>query len=112
MNDRQLEKKIQRDTAKLKKDLNTLMANSTSQLSEGFEKLTDEAKETVVSAAATVKKDIGHGLSQFNAKAHDLANKVPGDLGKQVAKYPWVAISIGLLIGLIVGGLLKPSRQS
>jgi ElaB/YqjD/DUF883 family membrane-anchored ribosome-binding protein len=140
MNDQQLENKVRKDAAKVKKDLNTLVGDSAarvnryednvsqatgkakedlttwveggvSQLSEGVEKLTGDARETVVGAAATVKKDVGHGLSQYNAKAQEVADKVPGGFGKKAAKYPWVAISIGLAIGFLLGSLLKPARQ-
>ena len=38
MNDRQLEKKIQQDTADIRRDLNSLMENSSSKISKGFEK--------------------------------------------------------------------------
>ena len=108
MNDQQLENKVRHDAGKVKKDLTTLMGNRVSQLSKGFEKLTGDAKETVVGAAATVKKDVGHGLSQYNAKAQDFADKVPDGFAKKAARYPWVAISIGLLIGFLLGILLKP----
>jgi ElaB/YqjD/DUF883 family membrane-anchored ribosome-binding protein len=139
MNDLQLENKVRKDAAKVKKDISTLMDDSTarvtryentvgqatgkakedltnwvednvSQLSEGFEKLTGEAKETVVGAAAAVKKDVGHGLSQYNAKAQEVADKVPGSFGKQAASYPWVAITIALVFGFLLGSLLKPFR--
>ena len=102
MNDQQLEKKIRQDTAKVRKDLKTLADDSAarlsrlesnvnqvtgkakedlttwvddgvSQLSERVEKLTSDARETVVGAAATVKKDVGHGLSRYNAKAQKLS---------------------------------------
>ena len=140
MNDQQLENKVRKDAAKVQKDLSTLVGDGAawfsrfednvsqatgkakedlttwvedgaSQLSEGFEKLTDDARETVVGAAATVKKDIGHGLSQFNAKAQEVADKVPGGFGKKAARYPWVAISIALAFGFLLGNILKPARQ-
>ena len=111
MNDRQFEKKVEQETAKVKKDLNNLVGDSVNQLGEKVEKLTDDAKETLVSTATTVKKDIGHSVSQYNAKAQEYAEKVPGGLAEKAAKYPWVAISIGLGIGVLLGGLLKPSRR-
>ena len=119
MNDRQLENKVRQDVVKVKKDLNTLVGHSAarlsrfednfgqvtdkakedlttwvgdgvSQLSEGFEKLAGDTKKTVVGAAATMKKDVGHGLSHYNMKAQEVANKVPGGFGKKAGKYPWV----------------------
>jgi ElaB/YqjD/DUF883 family membrane-anchored ribosome-binding protein len=140
MNDRQLDNKVRRDVTKVKKDMSTLVGDGAaqfdrfgdnlsqstvkakedltkwaedgvSQMSEGFEKLTGDARETVVAAAATVKKDVGRGMSQYNAKVQEVADKVPGGFGEMATRYPWVAISIGLAIGLLLGILLKPSRQ-
>ena len=137
MNDMQLEKKIRLDTAKVRKDLKTLADDSSarlsrlennvnhvtgkakddltawvddnvSQLSDKVEKLTSDARDTVVGAAASVKKDVGHGLSQYNAKAQKVIDSVPGDFGKKAARYPWVGMSIALLVGLMVGSLLRP----
>ncbi len=99
-------------TGKTKDDFTTWVEDSTSQLSEGFEDLTGKARETVVDAAAAVKKDVGQGLSQYNAKAQKVADKVPGDFGVKAVQYPWVAISIALAVGFLLGSLLKPTRQS
>jgi ElaB/YqjD/DUF883 family membrane-anchored ribosome-binding protein len=112
MNDRKLGNKVRQDVDKVKKDINTLVEDSASQLSSKFEKLTDEARETVVGAATSMKKDVGHGLSQYNAKAQDVANKVSGGFARQVARYPWVAMSISLAVGFLLGSLLKPARHS
>ncbi|MCJ7696218.1 MAG: hypothetical protein MUO40_12455 [Anaerolineaceae bacterium] len=112
MNDKQLEKKFQNDVENMKQDLDTLVKNNTSKISQGYEKLKGEAIETLGEAADTVKKEIGHGLSQYNAKAQEYANKIPGDLVDKVTKYPWVAITVGLVIGMILGGLLRPSRRA
>ena len=110
MNDQQLENNVRQDAAKLNRDLTKSVEDSFSQLSEGFEKLTGDARETVVSAAATAKKDVGHGLSQYNAKVQEVADKVPGGLGEKAARYPWVTASIALAVGFLVGSLLKPTR--
>ena len=112
MSEKQMEKRIQQDSKKVKKDINILMEDGVSQVTRGLEKLSGEAKETLVSTADSVKKDIGQGLKQYNAKANELAKNVPGDLSKNVNKYPWVAISLGLAIGLLLGGLLKNSQRS
>jgi len=141
MKDQQLEKKVSQDVIKVKEDLSTLVddgaagvgrieddvsqavdkakkdmtawvKDGVSQLSKGFEKLTVDARETVVGAATTVKKDVGQGLIQYNDKAQEVANKVPGGFGKKAASYPWVAISIALVVGFLLGGLLKPTHQT
>jgi ElaB/YqjD/DUF883 family membrane-anchored ribosome-binding protein len=106
-----LEDKVNQATGKAKEDLTTWVGGNVSQLSEGFEKLTGDAREAVVGAASTVKKDVSHGLSQYNAKAQEVADKVPGDIGRQAARYPWVAISIALAVGFLLGIMFKPTRQ-
>jgi hypothetical protein len=140
MNDRQLERKISRDAGKVKKDVSTLVGDSAVQLgrfgddvsqatdkvkedvaswvedgasrmSEGFEKLKGDAIEAAVGVATTVKKNVGDGLSQYNAKAMEIANEVSSDINKKVARYPWVAISIGVGVGLLLGGLLNHGRK-
>jgi len=112
MNNKKLEKKIQQDTADLRRDLNMLMENSVSNVTDGFEKAKKDTKETVSSATKSVKKDVKHGLGQYNAKVQEYANKVSDGFGDTVVKYPWVAISVGMGIGLLLGGLLKPSRSA
>jgi ElaB/YqjD/DUF883 family membrane-anchored ribosome-binding protein len=142
MNEKQLDKKVSQDAAKVKKDIGTLVEHSVarlgklednvsqatgkakedvtawvedsaSQLSKGFDKLSGDAKETLEDAAATVKKDVDHGMKQYNATARDLAGKVSSsDIGKTVTKYPWAAIVIGLAIGFLLGILLRPSHQN
>jgi ElaB/YqjD/DUF883 family membrane-anchored ribosome-binding protein len=111
MNDQQLEHKVLKDAAKVKKDISILAGDGASQLSEGFEKLKSDAWETVDGAVETVKKGIGQGLSQYNAKAQEFADQVPGDFSQKAARYPWVAISIALAAGFLLGGLLKPARR-
>jgi ElaB/YqjD/DUF883 family membrane-anchored ribosome-binding protein len=106
-----LEDKVNQATGKAKEDLTTWVGGNVSQLSEGLEKLTGDAKVAVVGAAATVKKDVGHGLSQYNAKAQEVADRVPGDLGRQAARYPWVAMSIAMIAGFMLGILIRPPQQ-
>ncbi len=137
MNERQLNKKIRQDADRVKVDVNTLVRDGTArvflidenitqivedlstkvdegaaQLSKGLEKLTGDAKKAVVETTETVMKDVGHGLSQYNTKVNEVAGKVPGGFVEKVTRYPWVAISIGLIGGVLLGLLMKPSRPS
>ena len=112
MNNRQRKNQIHKDAEAIKEDLNTLAEDSISQVSEGYENFKDEALSTFDDAVHTVKKEVEHGLSQYNAKAQELADRVPGGLGKEVTKYPWVSISVALVIGVLIGGFLKPGRRS
>ena len=112
MNNRQRKNQIQKDTEAIKEDLNTLAEDSISHVAKGYENFKDEALSTFDDAVHTVKKEVEHGLSQYNAKAQELADRVPGGLGKEFTKYPWVSISIALVIGLLIGGFFKPARRS
>jgi hypothetical protein len=88
MNELQQGKQIEQDAARIKKDLNAMLANRVSQITEEIEKLTGEAKESVMDAAVSVKKDVGHRLSQYNAKAEEVAKKVPVDLSTRQPGIP------------------------
>jgi ElaB/YqjD/DUF883 family membrane-anchored ribosome-binding protein len=129
MKDKTFEKKVDRDIdqtiqdftslgennvtglAKIKTDLVTLGEDGVTGLSRKFEQLTDATTEMVTDAVKTVNKDVGHGLSQYNAKVQEAADKVPGGFGEKATRYPWVAISVSLAFGLLLGLLLKPGRQ-
>lgn len=137
MNDQQLEKKVRQDAVKVQQDLSTLVGDSAArlgrlednvsqaagkakedltawaedsaaQLSKGFEKLTGDTQGTVSDAAAAMKKDVGHKMHQYSVKAQKAAD----GFGKKIAKYPWVAIMIGLAAGFVLGIVLKPAQQS
>ncbi len=95
----------------IKKDLVTLGDDVVTRLSRKFEQLSDSTKEMVTEAVKTLNKDVGHGLSQYNAKAQDVADKVPGGFSKKATKYPWVTMSITLAAGLLLGVLLKPAPR-
>ncbi len=133
MNDQQMEKKVNQDAIKVKKDLGTLAGDvstrvsslgrrtvekareklsaavddSSTQLSEGFEKLSTGAKEKVVDAAETIRIGLEQGSRRYNADAQEIVNRIPGSIGKKAARYPWVTVSIALVMGLLLGGLLK-----
>lgn len=111
MNDKKFKQQVIRDVDKAKIDLATLRDDGITGLNRIFEQLTGETQKTVDGAAKTVNQTVGHGLSQFNAKVQDVADRVPGDLGKKAIGYPWVTITISLVVGLLLGALLKPSRQ-
>ena len=105
------QEKIMQDTNELKKDIGALTEESVSQLAKGIEKLTGKAKEKLMGVVDTAKEEVGYGLSKYNTKAQELAEKVPGSIGKKAAEYPWVAISVGLILGVVLGVVLKPSRK-
>lgn len=112
MSEKELEKKVQQDTTRVKEDISTLVEDGAAHLSEGFEQLKSDARDTVEGAVAKVKKEVGQGLSQYNAKAQEYADQVPFDFAKKAMSYPWVAISFALVAGFVLGGLLKPARRT
>lgn len=92
-------------------DFNGWVGDGVSQLREGLDNLTGNAKASVNRYTAEVKKDVGHGLGRYNARIQEIADKVPGNFSYKVDRYPWVAVSFTLVIGLFLGFLLKPSRR-
>ena len=90
----------------------TWVEEGVSNIKEGTHQLMDDAKETYDKATKSIDKNVKHGMKQYNVKAQEFADKVPGGFGDTVDKYPWVAITVGLLIGITLGFFLKPSRRA
>jgi ElaB/YqjD/DUF883 family membrane-anchored ribosome-binding protein len=140
MNDQQLENKIRQDAEKIRRDLSSLGEDSiarfgrfednvkqaaakaknglsswgednVSQLSDRFEKMSGDARDSVIGAAAMARNDVRSGLSQYNNKAQKFADQVPGGFSEKVAKFPWVALSAAIGVGFLLAILLKPSRK-
>jgi ElaB/YqjD/DUF883 family membrane-anchored ribosome-binding protein len=89
----------------------TWVEEGVSTLKEGTHQLMDDAKQTYDKTAKSIDKNVKHGLSQYNVKAQEFADKVPG-VGDTVIRYPWVAITVSLLIGIALGFFLKPRRRA
>jgi len=129
MNDKAFENKVNQDVDQMKKDIVTLGEDNVTGLtsikndlvtlgddgvtglSREFDQLAGDTKKMVTEAVKTLNKDVGHGLSQYNAKVQEVADKIPGSFGEKAARYPWVSVSIALAVGLLLGNLLKPSRH-
>jgi ElaB/YqjD/DUF883 family membrane-anchored ribosome-binding protein len=141
MNDQQLNNKVRKDADRIIKDINTLVGDTSkrlsrfeddvnqaagkakedfaawaedgaTQISDKFGKVTGNLKESIADTAATVKKDVNRGMKQYNKKAQEVADKIPGGFSESAAKYPWVVISLGLALGFFLGILLKPSHRT
>jgi len=112
MFNRNKKNQLSKDAEEIKEDINTLAEDSVSQVSKDYENIKDEVKTTVNGAIHSMKKEVEYGLSQYNTKAQELADKVHDGLGKEITKYPWVSISVALVIGVMIGGFLKPGRRS
>jgi len=110
MDDKAFENKVNRDIDKAKEDVATLGEDGVTGLSRKFEQLTDETKVMVTDAVKSLNQEVGHGLSTYNAKVQDVADRLPGDFGKKAARFPWVTITMSLATGLLLGVLLKPRR--
>ena len=110
MNGKSLEREITRDVDKVKKDLARLRVNGASELSRRFDMLAEEAKKSASMTARSLNQGIGQGLSSYNSRVQEVVDRVPGNIGKKAASYPWVAISATLILGLMIGAIIKPSR--
>jgi hypothetical protein len=106
-----IEENINQATTKAGKDMTTWVEDGVSHFSDGFDKLSQDTRETVRDTTRMMKKDMGHNLREYNTQAQNLANKMPFNFSKKTARYPWVIVSIGLILGFILGNLLKPDRQ-
>jgi ElaB/YqjD/DUF883 family membrane-anchored ribosome-binding protein len=110
-NEQQLDEKVRQDAAQVKKDVSMMVGDSVTRVTQEFDKLANSTMGTVASAAETVKREVGNGLSQYNEKARDVVEKVPGDIANKATQYPWVAISLALTVGFLLGSLIKPGRK-
>jgi ElaB/YqjD/DUF883 family membrane-anchored ribosome-binding protein len=106
-----LEDKVSQSTGKAKDQLTTWAEGGAAQLSRKLETLKGDTMDKVVVAAKTIEQDVDQGLNQYNGKVQDLADQVPGGFSRKVSRYPWVTISISLVVGLLLGMLLKPTRR-
>jgi ElaB/YqjD/DUF883 family membrane-anchored ribosome-binding protein len=126
MDNQQFENKVRKDADKVKKDVSTLIGDSATQFGRFEENVNqaanktkadinswieNNARDTVEGTANSVMKNVDRQFSQFNAKAEEVANTVPGRFGEKVAKYPYVAISIAVILGFLAGSLLSPAKQ-
>jgi ElaB/YqjD/DUF883 family membrane-anchored ribosome-binding protein len=111
MSNKTFEQKVIRDIETMKKDLAKLGDDSVTGLSRKYEQLADDTKKKAAGAIQTVTQRVEQGLSQYNAKVQDMADRVPGDFSKKAAGYPWVTVTMSLAFGLLLGALLKPGRR-
>ncbi len=111
MNTKVYEMRINRDLERTKKDLSALRDDAVSTLSKRFEEMTDKPRKTAAVAVKNLNKSIGQGLDQYNSTIQDAVNKVPGSIGKKAVQYPWVTISLAIIIGLILGASIKGGRR-
>jgi len=112
MNEQQFESKMEKDGTRVKKAFTTLIGDGASQLKNEYDQFTGTVKDTTNETASVIKKNVDYGMKQYNSKAQEVADKFAGGISKNVSKYPWVVVSLGLVFGFILGVILKPSRQS
>ncbi|PKN99529.1 MAG: hypothetical protein CVU42_07390 [Chloroflexi bacterium HGW-Chloroflexi-4] len=112
MNEHQFETKMEKEGVKVKNSVDTMVGDGLSQLKAEYDEFRGVVKDNVSEAASTVRKEVNHGMKQYNSKAQEFADNLPFDLNHSVRKYPWVVVTFGLVFGLILGFLLKPSHQS
>ena len=107
-----LENNVRQLAGKAKGDLTTLVDDGVSQVNLGLEKVISTTREFVGDTAGMLKKEVGSGLGQYNTKAQQIADKVPGNIGQQAAKYSWVTITIALVSGLLLGFIFKQGKRT
>jgi len=112
MNEQQSESKLEKDGAKIKNAFAALVEDGSSKIKSDVTHFTDSVKDNANEAVSVVKKNVGVGLTHYNAKAQAAVDRLGGGISQNVIKFPWVVISLGLVFGIILGFLLKPSRQS
>lgn len=111
MNTKVYEMRINRDLDKTKKDLAALRNDAVIGLTRRFEQLADGPKKKAAVAVKTLNKSIGQGLNQYNESIQDVMEKAPGNIGQKALKYPWVAISFAMVLGLVLGASIKIRRR-
>jgi hypothetical protein len=103
--------RLEQSTENAKEHLTTWAEDGAAQFSRKLETLKGDTLDKVFVAAKTVEQDVDQGLNQYNVKVQDLADQVPGGFSRKAARYPWVTISVSLVVGLLLGLLLKPTRR-
>jgi ElaB/YqjD/DUF883 family membrane-anchored ribosome-binding protein len=103
MNDRQFEKKMRQDANKVIKDVHTLLEDGAAQLGRFEERMSQGGKQA--------KEDLVNWAEESASQMGDGFEKVTGSMAQKVTDHPWVAISVGLAFGFVLGSLLKPARQ-
>ena len=68
-----------------------------------------EASTNLAAKGADVKQAVGQNLELYNDRLESAADKLPGNINRSIAQYPWVAITAMLGLGVILGLWLKPS---
>ncbi len=70
-----------------------------------------EVAEKVSDKTDAVKQTVSDQLIDYNSKLEKAADKLPGNVKKTIARYPWVTIAGASVAGLILGMWLKPRRR-
>lgn len=112
MNGKSIEKRISKNFERAVRDLAALKDDALVGLNWKVEQVVEGPRKSATIAAQNLNKSFMQGLHDYNAKAQEYIEMVPGDLGKKAAEYPWVVISMSVVAGLIVGTLLRLSRHS
>ncbi len=105
------EKDIRRHSREAKNEFLSWFTDESHQTSKRFSKMNEEIKGTAFNVVDTVRKNAGHILEQYNSRVQQTVDEIPGGFGEKIAKYPWVAISATLIVGFMLGGLLKPAQR-
>ena len=102
--------KVNKSAENIKKFNTSFMEDGAAKFSRKFDTLKSDAIEKANDTVKTIGKDVGHGLKQYNNKVQEMADSIPGNFVRNSTRYPWVTISLTLVVGFMLGFLLKPSR--
>lgn len=106
-----IEDRITQSTGKARDHLTTWAGDGAAEVSRKVEAFKDGALDRVAVVTKTVEQDLTQGLNLYNGKVQELADQIPGDFSKKLARYPWVAISVAMIFGIFLGMILKPTRR-
>ena len=107
-----LEEKTRQSVSNVKDNAVTWVEEGVSKIKDSTHQVMDNVKDTIDKTVKSVDKNITQGMTQYNLKAQQIADKMPCRLGDKVIRYPWVAITVSLLIGIGLGFLIKPGRKA
>jgi uncharacterized protein YjbJ (UPF0337 family) len=67
-----------------------------------------DTSDNLAAKGADMKQALDQNLERYNDRLEEAADKLPGDINRSIAQYPWVVMTTMLCLGVILGLWLKP----
>lgn len=83
---------------------------SRTRLAASVDRLVDQMQKRYNITRDRAELTVSRFLDQYDHKVYEVVQRLPGDLDRQVIRYPWATIATMLGLGLLVGFIIKPSR--